>query len=133
MCVVSLLRVPSLVTIARSTDPTWDTSTVAIWSCVELNIAIICACCMTLRPLLARLFPKLMGSGYQRHSNDRIPDPGQFPLTVGSRKVQRAEDPYSLENIDRMPESPPRTASRTDSTAEIAVEWSSQFAEASRR
>lgn len=97
-----------------------------IWSCVELNIAIICACCMTLRPLVARLFPRLLSSGYRRHTDGQPPDPGQFPLTVGSRKVRQPNDPYSLENIDRMLESPPKTASRTDSTAEIASEWSTQ-------
>lgn len=31
---------------------------IAVWSSVEINVGIMCACLTTLRPLVARLFPK---------------------------------------------------------------------------
>lgn len=42
------------------TDPTWDNVGVAILSCIELNIAIICPCLPTLKPLISRHFPRLL-------------------------------------------------------------------------
>jgi hypothetical protein len=30
-----------------------------MWSAVELNIAIVCACLMVMKPLISRLFPQL--------------------------------------------------------------------------
>lgn len=133
VCLVSLLRLPSLITLSRSTDPTWDAATVAIWTCIELNIAIICACCMTLRPLVARVFPRLLPTGYRRHADESANNARQYLVTVGgSRKDRRrpVADPFSLDHIDRMPESPPKTpsSSRDGSTTEITpAAWSSRM------
>ena len=50
------------------TDVTYSLAASSYWSAVEINLAVICACLTTLKPLLARLFPKLLGtsmaSGY---------------------------------------------------------------------
>lgn len=34
----------------------------AAWSSIEVNVAIICACLPTLKPLIIRIFPSLLGS-----------------------------------------------------------------------
>jgi len=47
-----------------SSDPTYDLAILAYWGAVEVNLAIICACLATLKPLLHKLFPKLLGPGY---------------------------------------------------------------------
>jgi hypothetical protein len=62
ICVVSILRLPVLIAAAKSKDPTGDNPAVAKWSIVELNVAIICASLTTLRPLILRCFPALIGS-----------------------------------------------------------------------
>ena len=62
ICVVSILRLPVLIAAAKSKDPTGDNPAVAKWSIVELNTAIICASLITLRPLIFRWFPGLLGS-----------------------------------------------------------------------
>jgi hypothetical protein len=30
------------------------------WNCVEVNVAIVCACLMTMKPLICRLWPRLL-------------------------------------------------------------------------
>lgn len=74
VCVVSFLRLNSLYLGSKTTDPTWDFVGVAIWTSVELNTAIICACLPTLKPLASRLFPPLLLSSrshahYQRYGS----------------------------------------------------------------
>ncbi|KAK1956059.1 CFEM domain-containing protein [Colletotrichum sublineola] len=67
--VVSILRLQSVVQFAKSQNPTWDQFGVAMWSTVEINVGIICACLPSMRIILVRLFPKLLGTtrtgGYQ--------------------------------------------------------------------
>jgi hypothetical protein len=61
VCLISIIR---LVIVSRLdfSDVPWQFSVVAYWSAVEVNLAIICACLTTLKPLVARFFPKLLGS-----------------------------------------------------------------------
>ncbi|KAK1984978.1 CFEM domain-containing protein [Colletotrichum cereale] len=60
--VVSILRLQSLVQFAKSQNPTWDQFGVAMWSTVEINVGIICACMPSIRVILVRLFPKILGT-----------------------------------------------------------------------
>ena len=60
--VVSALRLHSLVLFAASSNPTWDQTEVIRWSNIEINIGIICACLPTLRVILVRMFPSILGS-----------------------------------------------------------------------
>lgn len=60
--VVSILRLRSLVGFANSNNPTWDQWEIAYWSTIEVNIGMICTCLPSLRLLLLRLSPKLLGS-----------------------------------------------------------------------
>ncbi|ATY63942.1 integral membrane [Cordyceps militaris] len=68
--VVSILRLRSLVSFANSNNPTWDQWEVAYWSTIEVNIGMICTCLPSLRLLLLRLFPRLLGS--TTASGDRV-------------------------------------------------------------
>ncbi|TWU76114.1 hypothetical protein ED733_007839 [Metarhizium rileyi] len=61
--VVSILRLRSIVKFgANSTNPTWDFFEVSLWSCIEINVGIWCACLPSFRLLVVRLFPALGGS-----------------------------------------------------------------------
>jgi hypothetical protein len=60
--VISILRLKSLVTFAASMNPTWDQVDVVNWSNLELNIGIMCANLPTLRVILVRLFPSILGT-----------------------------------------------------------------------
>ncbi len=60
--VVSILRLQSLVTFATSSNPTWDQVNVVMWSNIEVNVGIICACLPALRVILVRLCPKVFAT-----------------------------------------------------------------------
>lgn len=79
--VVSVLRLQSLMKYATSTNVTWDNTSVAIWSTIELNVGMICTSLPTLRLLAVRIWPALNGStirsrfGYSgsRYGRSRYP------------------------------------------------------------
>lgn len=59
---MSCLRLHSLVSFASSINPTWDQVDVVTWSAIEVNVGIICACLPTIRVILVRFFPSIMGT-----------------------------------------------------------------------
>ncbi|KXX76574.1 hypothetical protein MMYC01_206655 [Madurella mycetomatis] len=64
VCIISLTRA---VLLARDMDAvqqdvTWESATTANWNSFEINIAIICACLATLRPIVNRFFPTILSS-----------------------------------------------------------------------
>ncbi|KAF3069124.1 integral membrane protein [Daldinia childiae] len=62
VCVASVMRLVTLQHVRRTEDPSVSGLPLGIWSGVELDLGIICACLPTLRPMLARVFPRLLGS-----------------------------------------------------------------------
>ncbi|KAK2627361.1 hypothetical protein QTJ16_003327 [Diplocarpon rosae] len=68
--VVSIIRLHSLVHFQNSRNPTWDNLSVSIWSTIEINVGLICACMPTLRLLLVHLFPNIMASQNQSGSKN---------------------------------------------------------------
>ena len=52
----------------KSADVTWNSSQSFIWSSVEPNIGIVCACLPTLRPLMRRSLPNWFASSSVTHS-----------------------------------------------------------------
>ncbi|KAF1832247.1 hypothetical protein BDW02DRAFT_555181 [Decorospora gaudefroyi] len=79
VCIVSILRLQSLVQISNSKDPTYDNTPAATWSAVEVNVGIICSCLPLLRPLLTRWLPTAFPS--RRRSIPSLPD--RAPTTYG--------------------------------------------------
>jgi hypothetical protein len=43
---------------------TYNLATLSIWSSIEVNLAIICACLTTLKPLIVRMFPRLLKTSH---------------------------------------------------------------------
>jgi len=60
VCVMSIIRFYYLYFGAESGDVTWIVAGVAMWSAIELNVAIVCACLLVMKPLLVRWFPCLV-------------------------------------------------------------------------
>lgn len=67
-------------------DFTFDNVSIAYLTCIEVNAAIACACCMTLKPLMMRVFPRLWGSrsGSAKVRDIEVGDHGG-PPTIGSK------------------------------------------------
>ncbi|KAF1941328.1 hypothetical protein EJ02DRAFT_206185 [Clathrospora elynae] len=62
VCIVSILRLQSLIAISNSLDPTYDNPPAATMSSVEINVGIICSCLPLLRPLFSRWLPSVVSS-----------------------------------------------------------------------
>jgi hypothetical protein len=58
VCIISVVRLQSLLAISNSTDPTADNPPAATLSAIETNVGIITACLPALRPVLSAVLPK---------------------------------------------------------------------------
>ncbi|KAK5662176.1 hypothetical protein OQA88_8081 [Cercophora sp. LCS_1] len=109
VCIISLTRALLL---ARdvdrgATDVTWDAAGTANWNSFEINIAILCACLTTMKPVFARFFPGLL-SPYP----SAIPDEDEISAARGPRNARRNVE-TGLSTMDFVePEilQPPKTA-----------------------
>ncbi|KAK9438245.1 Peptidase cysteine/serine, trypsin-like protein [Metarhizium brunneum] len=86
--IVSILRLKSLVKFGSdSTNPTWDFFNVGIWSVVEINVAVICACLPTFRLVLVRLFPRILGTSQRFYAKHGTKNGYKSPTRRGSRPM----------------------------------------------
>ncbi|MCJ1463804.1 hypothetical protein MMC07_002413 [Pseudocyphellaria aurata] len=67
--VASVVRFFTLQQGGKTQDISWTTSKSTIWSCVEINLAILCACLPILRVPLQTLFPRVFGHRSADHSS----------------------------------------------------------------
>lgn len=98
--VTSILRLYSLYVVTHSDDITWDNANTAIWSAVEVNVGVICACLPTLKPLFIRVFPSLMTT--ITHTSNDSPN-GTYTTgkyTVGSVTTSQPSPP--IKNYEDM-------------------------------
>ncbi|KAG4437280.1 hypothetical protein IFR05_007218, partial [Cadophora sp. M221] len=58
-CITSGIRLKYMVAFSTSEDPTWDNALPAIWSFIEICVALICACLPAMRALLSGWFPSI--------------------------------------------------------------------------
>ncbi|KAF2801529.1 uncharacterized protein BDZ99DRAFT_577472 [Mytilinidion resinicola] len=73
VCIISVLRMLLVRIAVINGDHTKSGKEALLWSALEVNIAIICACMMALKPLLVHLFPRLMGPKKPALHNMRLP------------------------------------------------------------
>ncbi|KAI1442376.1 hypothetical protein F5Y02DRAFT_262375 [Annulohypoxylon stygium] len=57
--ITSCLRVTTIDLQATTSDPTYDIAS-TMWTMIEMNVAIVCACLPMICPLIVKWFPKLM-------------------------------------------------------------------------
>ncbi|KAK0636409.1 hypothetical protein B0T17DRAFT_482492 [Bombardia bombarda] len=97
VCTISAVRLWDLVEEYKRPDFTYDNVSIAYLTCLEVNSAIACACCMTLKPLIVRLFPgppesRKRNSGRDLEAN-RL---GRGPPTIGSKPSRMEQKKGSL-------------------------------------
>lgn len=79
--ITSCLRLTTLDVQAHTQDRTFDIIS-TMWTVIEMNMAIMCACLPQIRPVIVQLFPRLMAVS---HSNDPAPrTPYDIELPVDS-------------------------------------------------
>ncbi|KAI1391069.1 uncharacterized protein F4822DRAFT_171479 [Hypoxylon trugodes] len=81
--VASVMRLVVIYRLDATTDPSEGGVELGLWSGVELNVAIICSCLPTLRPMLARMFPKLLGGTLRSASS-------WYGSSAGTRSTRRS-------------------------------------------
>ncbi|KAM0547511.1 hypothetical protein ACHAPJ_010384 [Fusarium lateritium] len=72
-CIISIIRILTLKTAASTKDPNWDNVDAAIWSFLEVTLAIITACLPTLRSFFSRIMPSLFASSTGRSGRHSSP------------------------------------------------------------
>ncbi|KAL2142497.1 hypothetical protein VTI28DRAFT_1099 [Corynascus sepedonium] len=60
--IISLVRLKTINQFTRAENPTKDIVQVCLWSGIELDVGVICPCLPSLRLLLRRLLPRVLGS-----------------------------------------------------------------------
>lgn len=61
VCAASIIRAYAVATVSF-TDRTYAYASTLIWSAVEVNVGITCACLPVLQPVVQKLFGKILGS-----------------------------------------------------------------------
>lgn len=132
VCLISILRTLWLTALISSTDMTWDLTSIANWSIVEINIAIVCACLMTYKPLINKFIKPWIHDCLPLHRKQRSSsgDPGSEsrPMTIGSMPLnafhlrQGSENPpfLRLESGTGGPDEGTLVATRTGTSASNA-------------
>ncbi|KAI9670522.1 MAG: hypothetical protein M1817_004389 [Caeruleum heppii] len=69
VCIVTVIRLTHYIELAKTMDLSWLGVTTYLWCVVEVDVGIMCACMVTLRPLLRKILPSFMGTTSQRQSS----------------------------------------------------------------
>jgi hypothetical protein len=79
-------------------DFSWDNIAISYWTSVEINFAIICACVMTLKPLITKIAPNLIDEGLRPSDleGDQRTASGGHPPTIGTKAVRIHHVGHSL-------------------------------------
>ncbi|OAL49913.1 hypothetical protein IQ07DRAFT_644183 [Pyrenochaeta sp. DS3sAY3a] len=121
-CAISIVRLIELHRTNGTKDPLWDSAATAYWSAIELNVGILCACIPTLRPLVKKFAPRLIGStaretlyahqfGSVQTKRSKINETGiyvqkeiEFQSTTELRSKEAMKNPFSIrgESVDEI-------------------------------
>ncbi|KAJ6139958.1 hypothetical protein N7471_006444, partial [Penicillium samsonianum] len=96
-CIASIVRMVYIVRLYQSSDPSWDTFGISIWSGIEIAVAIIAASIPATKPIVNNLFPRLFPSsaGISQSANHRgYPSGSRSESTP--RRYRRDSIPLSL-------------------------------------
>lgn len=103
VCIAGIVRVYAISKMFQSEDITWNFTQGAIWSSVEPNIGIVCACLPTLYPLARRYLPPwFVRSGIGPSSQPYATSPSK-PHSVyhlANRKHSRRSDDKRILTTD---------------------------------
>ena len=73
ICIISLLRTVQFIKILfinPTVDTTQDAVIIAIWTMLEVNVAVVCACVTTIKPVLTRFFPRILSPSPAPETDD---------------------------------------------------------------
>ncbi|KAJ5917235.1 hypothetical protein N7466_010789 [Penicillium verhagenii] len=97
--VCSIARLPYVIILDKTEDLTYTEAILGIWSLIEVNLAIICACAMRLKKLIATYLPRLSLFSSGTRSTAKIAYD-----TEGSRfqaKGNKSQHSYQLHSVQK--------------------------------
>ncbi|KAF2131730.1 hypothetical protein P153DRAFT_286237 [Dothidotthia symphoricarpi CBS 119687] len=104
VCLITILRMATLPATLRFREPTWESAPANLWSFIEAAVGVICACLISLRNTIAKLWPKQWRSNYRstsRPKNFGHPSHGiRFPKPSWITSKRNTKDTYPLESRD---------------------------------
>lgn len=129
VCLISVIRTIYLNTLLYVQDQTWEMTVIANWSTAEMNVAIICGCMPTLKPILSKAFGPLVDQVLpKQHQELEEPSEGR-PRTIGSMPMRAFRFGRSTKTqVETVAEEPagPWTEKGTASLTEVETNRSGQ-------
>ena len=95
--ICSIARLPYVIVLPGVADATYSQAILGIWSIVEVNLGIMCACAMRLKPLITTYFPQLQLFSSRSRSRSRGNTSGNR-LTGKNSKSQHS---YQLHSVQK--------------------------------
>ncbi|KEF52895.1 uncharacterized protein A1O9_10800 [Exophiala aquamarina CBS 119918] len=115
--IVSILRLETLYQFAKSSNVSWDGVAFGYWSCIEMDVGIICACMPALYSLFKHLAPRAFGGTMNSKSSGNF---GKGIVSAGSgitaaetpadRRAQDTKDFLPLVDIENVRDNRPGIA-----------------------
>ncbi|KAK4443639.1 hypothetical protein QBC34DRAFT_498874 [Podospora aff. communis PSN243] len=101
VCLISFIRIVAIRQLDFS-DLTYAFASIAYWGAVEVNLAIICACLTTIKPLLVHLFPNILGTTHATPYSlgSSIVRPKTAGVSIECTTIVRAEKGFSRLEAD---------------------------------
>ncbi|KXX73264.1 hypothetical protein MMYC01_209387 [Madurella mycetomatis] len=84
VCLISVARIYFVYDSLNTNDPTLSGLHIITWSMLEINLSIIIACIPTLKPLAAKLWPRLFTTPHSSETNLNGPNGLAPPPTISS-------------------------------------------------
>jgi hypothetical protein len=119
VCIISLVRVLLLArdVDAGAMDVTWDGGKTANWNIWETNIAIICACLTTMKPIVSKFFPGLLSP-----NPSTMPGEEEISAAHGPRGGRRRYGETGLSTDIEVAEERGEEKSHSSESAEVVME-----------
>ncbi|KKZ65970.1 hypothetical protein EMCG_08264 [[Emmonsia] crescens] len=97
VCITSVLRSMTLNVATKNLDITWSSIDSSMWTIIETNVAIICACMPTYKAPLSKVFPQAFDSFYSSGSGQGSKEDLEIDRSAHRRQVQVVKVPlYTL-------------------------------------
>ncbi|KAF6222086.1 hypothetical protein HO133_001172 [Letharia lupina] len=108
VCITSILRMTTLKTGSKAKDQIYGTLNSTIWTTIEANTAIICACLPMLKSPLTALFPRL----FPRGSADDYSNGSNAARRRGATTQDRTSPPAAYDGWGRLESKKPSQRTR---------------------
>ncbi|KAL9134164.1 MAG: hypothetical protein Q9175_004658 [Cornicularia normoerica] len=112
VCITSILRMTTLKTGSKAKDQLYGTVNSTIWTTIEANTAIVCACLPMLKSPLAALFPRL----FPRGSVDEYSNTSNAARRRGAASHDRNSPPTAYNGWGRLENKKQSQRSRMSTT-----------------